>query len=89
MISLMSKSLSQQLAETASDLLGKITDERLETKPTETEKEFFDVLISLSEISPTYEALADAYVEMYKFIQDEKFSDPEFIEAIKKEFPIN
>jgi hypothetical protein len=89
MISLLSNKLKLQLGNTASDLLMKILDEPSSKKLTKTEEDFFDVIISLSEISPAYKFLADAYLNLYNSIHEEKISNPEFIEEIKTKYPIN
>lgn len=83
------KRLRSELSDNASTLLMKILDEPKSRRLTETEKDFFDVVLSLSEISPAYKYLADSFVGLYHFIQEEKISNPEFIEELKAKYPIN
>lgn len=83
------KRLRSELSDNASTLLMKILDEPKSKKLTETEKDFFDIILCLFEISPAYRYLADVYVNLYHFIQEEKTSNPEFIEEIKSKYPIN
>ena len=66
------KKLRLELANNASDLLIQIYDEPFSKELTETEKEFEDLIISLSRISEPYKYLADSYVHLYQYVKEKK-----------------
>jgi hypothetical protein len=78
MISLMSKTLELELVDNADKLLTKIIDEPLRRRPTELENAFFDIVITISQISPTCKQTANQFVEDYKVIQEEKWMEPAY-----------
>jgi len=64
--------LRLELANRVSDLFIEVYDEPFCEKPTETEEEFKDLLISLSQISPPYEHLANFYLKLYNHFKEQK-----------------
>ena len=75
-IPLVPKSIIFELKENADNLLDIILEEPLYSKPSEAESEFFDILITLSQISPECRKFADDCVSNYNFFQKEKGTQP-------------
>ncbi len=66
------KKLRRELANRAGDLFLEIYNEPFSEESTEAEEEFRDLLISLSQISPPYEHLANFYLKLYNHIKEQK-----------------
>ena len=66
------KKLRLELANRVSELLIEIADEPFSEEFTEIQREFEDLIISLSQISKPYEYLADSYMQLYEFIKEDK-----------------
>jgi hypothetical protein len=88
---ILSNSLIFQLKDNASSLLMKIMNEplRIDGKQTETEKDFFDTLIGISQISSVDIGFVNAYVYTYNIIQKTKKSNLQLLKQLKEEYPVD
>lgn len=81
--------LKIKLADNATCLLAKITDEPISNELSKTEKDFFEIIFTLRKLPFAFSCLAEVYMKIYYSIRKEKIQNPEFIERIKKEYPID